>query len=86
MALYFSAHTTSCLTKQALKQLMQQLLGATDIKVRRIVSSQIGGRMLTEAEAPDQPALEKFFTTHRVNCEWIMRIDLDAQEEGIQEY
>jgi len=86
MALYFSAHTTACLTKQALKQLMEQLLGATEIKIHRIVSSQIDGRMLTEAEAPDRSALEKFFEAHYVNCEWIMRIDLDAQKEGIREY
>ncbi|HVA00579.1 MAG TPA: hypothetical protein VMV34_02890 [Terriglobia bacterium] len=86
MALYFSAHATACLTKQALKQLMEQLLGATEIKVHRIVSSQIGGRMLTEAEAPDQATLEKFFAAHYVNCEWMMRIDLDARVEGIREY
>jgi hypothetical protein len=86
MALYFSAHTTACLTKQALKQLMQQLLEARDIKVQRIVSSQIGGRMLIETEAPNQPALEKFFAAHLLNCEWVMRIDLDAREEGIREY
>ena len=86
MARYFSAHTTACLTKQALKELMQRLLAATEVEVRRVVSSQVGGRMLTEAEAPDRQTLEKFFEANYVNCEWIMRIDLDAQSRGITEY
>lgn len=86
MALYFSAYTTACLTKQALKHLMEQLLAATEIKVQRMVSSQIGGRMLTEGEAPDQTALEKLLAAYYVNCEGMMRINLDAQKEGIREY
>jgi hypothetical protein len=86
MALYFCAHTTACLTKQALRELMQQLIAATEVKIRRLVASQLGGRMLTEVEAPDQPTLEKFFDAHRVNCEWIMRIDLDARGGNVTEY
>jgi hypothetical protein len=85
MPLYFSAHTTACLTKQALKQLMQELLAATEVRVRRAVSSQIGGRMITEAEAPDQQMLEKFFEARYINCEWIMRIDIDAREGRAEE-
>ena len=86
MALYFSAHTTACLTKQALKELMKQLFAATEVKVRRVVSSQLAGRMLTEVEAPDQPTLEKFFAARYVNCEWIMRIDVDAKDGNVTEY
>jgi hypothetical protein len=86
MPLYFCAHTTACLTKQALRDLMKQLMAAGDVKVKRLVASQFGGRMLTEVEAPDQPALEKFFAAHRVNCEWIMRIELDAHVGNVTEY
>ena len=86
MALYFSAHTTACLTKQALKELMEQLLTATEVKVRRVVSSQLGGRMLTEVEALDQSTLEKFFAARYINCEWIMRIDVDAGDGKVVEY
>jgi len=86
MALYFSAHTTACLTKQAMKELMQKLFGATDVKVRRCVASQIGGRMLVESEAPDLATLERWFEARRINCEWIMRIDLDAQAGTVAEY
>lgn len=86
MPLYFSAHTTACLTKQALRELMKGLLAATEVKVRRCVASQHGGRMLAETEALDLPTLEKFFEAQRINCEWVMRIDLDAQGENVVEY
>lgn len=86
MSLYFSAHTIACLTKQALRELMKELLAATDLKVRRCVASQIGGRMLTEIEAPDQLTLAKWFDARHINYEWIMSIDLDAQGEMIIEH
>ncbi len=86
MPLYFSAHTTACLTKQALRQLMRELAAAKGVGIRRSVASQLGGRMLIEAQAPDQATLERFFESHRVNCEWIMRIDLDVEEGKVTEY
>lgn len=86
MALYFSSHNIACLTKQDLRALMTQLASATEVKIRRTVASQFGGRMLVEAEAPDQKSLEAFFTQRRFNCEWVMPIDLDAQGGQITEY
>lgn len=86
MPLYISAHTTACLTKQATRELMQGLLYASEVKVRRAVWSQLAGRMLTEVEAPDQTTLEKFFETRRINCEWVMRIDLDASDGKVAEH
>jgi hypothetical protein len=86
MSLYFAAHTTACLTKQALRELMNQLLSSAEVAVRRCVASQIGGRMLTEIEARDQATLERWFEAKRINCEWIMRIDLDAHSGNVQEY
>lgn len=85
MALYFSAHTTACLTKQQLRPLMQNLLAASQVKVRRAVASQLGGRMLVEAEAAEQKILEKFFTERRLAWEWIMPIDLDARDGQVSE-
>jgi hypothetical protein len=84
--LYFSAHTTACLTKQALRELMKELLTATDVKVRRCVASQLGGRMLTEVEAPNQATLERWFAARRIYCEWIMRLDLDGKDGTVTEY
>ena len=86
MPLYVAAHTTACLTKQAIRALMQTLMNSQEVKVRRCLSSQIGGRMLTEVEAPDLPALEKFYQSRHVNCEWVMRIDLDAKDGMVTEY
>jgi hypothetical protein len=86
MALYFSAHTIACLTKQSLRELMSVLMASTDLKVRRCVASQLGGRMITEIEAPDQPTLERWFEEHRINWEWIMRIDLGGEDGTVREY
>lgn len=86
MALYFSSHTIACLTKQALRELMNTLMASPEVKVRRCVSSQLGGRMLTEIEASDQPTLQKWFDKHYVNVEWTMRIDLDASGGNVKEY
>ena len=85
MPLYFSAHTTACLTKQALRDLITQLLAAPDMKVRRCVASQLGGRMITEVEAADQATLEKWFDARHINCEWTMRIDLDGKGASVSE-
>lgn len=85
MPLYFSAHVTACLTKQALRELMRQAFQAQDVHVRRAVSSQHGGRMLLEIEAPDQRAIEKWIEANRLNSEWVMRIDLEGDPEAIRE-
>jgi hypothetical protein len=86
MPVYFAAHTTACMTKQAMKALMQALMLQEEVKVRRCVASQIGGRMLTEIEAPDQETVEKFFKSRLLNWEWVMRIDIDAHDGAVTDY
>ncbi len=86
MPLYFSSHTTACMTRQALRQLILELLADPEVKVRRCVSGQIGGRMITEVEAPDRPTLQKWFGRRNVNIEWMMRVDLDGADGTVQEY
>ncbi len=85
MPLYFSAHTTACLTKQALRKLMSEAMAAREVNVRRAVAGQLGGRMLLEVEAPDQETLEKWIGANRLNAEWVMRIDLDGEGGNVQE-
>jgi hypothetical protein len=41
------------------------------------------GQVLTQVEAPDQPTLERFFQYQYVNCEWMLRINLDAMDAAI---
>ena len=85
MPLYFSTHTTACLTKQAIRGLMGNLLQSDVVTVRRCVASQLAGRMLLEVESPDQPTLEKWFESQRLNCQWVMRIDLDGDSTAVRE-
>lgn len=85
MPLYFSAHTTACLTKQELRKLMSEMFAATEVKVRRAVASQLGGRMLVEIEASDQTTVEKWIVGRRLNAEWVMRLDLDGRPDGVHE-
>jgi hypothetical protein len=85
MPLYYSSHTTACLTKQALRSLMQELLEARPVTVRRAVSSQLAGRMILECEAEDQKVLEQFLTARNITSEWVMRIDLDASDGHVLE-
>ncbi len=85
MPLYYSSHTTACLTKQALRSLMQELLEARPLIVRRAVASQLAGRMILECEAEDQKVLEQFLTARNITSEWVMRIDLDASDGHVRE-
>jgi hypothetical protein len=85
MPLYFSSHTTACLTKQELRRLMGEVFAATEVKVRRAVASQLGGRMLVEIEASDQAKVENWIAARRLNAEWVMRIDLDGRPDDVRE-
>ncbi len=85
MPLYYSSHTTACLTKQALCGLMKELLEAQPVTVRRAVASQLAGRMILESEARDQKSLEQFLATRNITSEWVMRIDLDAHDNHVTE-
>ena len=85
MPLYFSSHTTACLTKQALRQLMLEMMSDPEVKVKRCIAGQIAGRMLTEIDAPDQKTLEDWLGRRNINIEWMMRADLDACEGTVRE-
>lgn len=86
MPLYYSSHVTACLTKQALRQLMGEVFQAREVKVRRAVASQLGGRMLLEVESSDQATLEKWIAANRLNAEWVMRIDLEGDPTQVREH
>jgi hypothetical protein len=85
MPLYYSAHVTACLTKQALRQLMTLAFESPEVRVRRAVASQMAGRMLLEIEASDLATVEKWIAANRLNAEWVMRIDLEAEPGLIED-
>ncbi len=84
--LYYSSHVTACLTKQALRQLMNVAFQAREVTVKRAVASQLGGRMLLEVEATDLATLEKWIAANRLNAEWVMRIDLEGDVTQVREH
>ncbi len=86
MPLYYTSHVTACLTKQALRQLMSEAFQAREVKVKRAVASQLGGRMLLEVESSDQATLENWIAANRLNAEWVMRIDLEGDASAVQEH
>jgi hypothetical protein len=83
--LYYSSHVTACLTKQALRRLMSDVFQAREVKVRRAVAGQLGGRMLLEVESTDQTTLENWISANRLNAEWVMRIDLEGDQTDVRE-
>ena len=86
MPLYYSSHVTACLTKQALRQLMNEVFLAREVTVKRAVASQLGGRMLLEVEATDLAVLERWMAANRLNPEWVMRIDLEGDANLVREH
>ncbi|HUI42266.1 MAG TPA: hypothetical protein VL523_09875 [Terriglobia bacterium] len=86
MALYISSHVTACLTKQALRELMRQAFSASEVKARRALAGQLAGRMLLEVEAGDQATVERWIEANRLNAEWVMRIDLEGDRQGVREW
>lgn len=81
MATYFSMHIIACMTRQALKQLIDTLQAAQELRFIRASASQMAGRLLCEFDAPDQDTLLRFLEEHHITHEWIMRVELSWQGE-----
>jgi sulfur transfer complex TusBCD TusB component (DsrH family) len=81
MARYFSMHIIACMTRQALKQLIDTLQAAQEFRFIRANASQMAGRLLCEFEAPDQDTLLRFLEEHHITHEWIIRVELSWQGE-----
>ena len=64
MARYFSMHIIACMTRQALKQLIDTLQAAQEFRFIRASASQMAGRLLCEFDAPDQDTLLRFLEEH----------------------
>jgi hypothetical protein len=64
---------------------MNHAFQAREVKVRRAVASQLGGRMLLEVEAIDLATLEQWIAANRLNAEWVIRIDLEGDANAVRE-
>lgn len=67
----------ACMTLQQIRQLGRVLAGRPEMKLRRLVGSQIQGKLLLEIEAADAQVLEETYQTHRIHYEWILRVEFD---------
>jgi sulfur transfer complex TusBCD TusB component (DsrH family) len=81
VATYFSMHIIACMTRQALKQLIDTLQAAQGFRFIRASASQMAGRLLCEFDAPDQDTLLRFLEEHHITHEWIIRVELSWQGE-----
>jgi sulfur transfer complex TusBCD TusB component (DsrH family) len=79
VATYFSMHIIACMTRQALRQLIDTLRAAQGFRFVRANASQMAGRLLCEFEAPDQDTLLRFLEEHHITHEWIIRAELSWQ-------
>jgi sulfur transfer complex TusBCD TusB component (DsrH family) len=79
VATYFSMHIIACMTRQALRQLIDTLRAAQGFRFVRASASQMAGRLLCEFDAPDQDTLLRFLEEHHITHEWIIRAELSWQ-------
>jgi len=75
MPRYISQHTVACLTRQALQALVLDLKRDETVKCLRFVSDSLEGKLLCEFEAPDKATVVAFLTAHRMQPQWIMRVE-----------
>ncbi|MBI4447020.1 MAG: hypothetical protein HY645_14085 [Acidobacteria bacterium] len=81
MPQYISCHTIACMTVQQVRQLAEKLKGQPQVKVHRIVGSQVLGKILMEAEADARENLERVFEANHIHYEWIFRVEFDERTQ-----
>jgi sulfur transfer complex TusBCD TusB component (DsrH family) len=84
VATYFSMHIIACMTRQALRQLIDTLRAAQGLRFVRANASQMAGRLLCEFDAPDQDTLLRFLEEHHITHEWIIRAELSWQGDSTE--
>ena len=65
----------ACLTRQALQALIVELKRDDKVKCIRFVSDSLEGRLLCEFEAPDKATVVAFLAAHRMEPQWVMRVE-----------
>ena len=75
MPRYISHHTVACQTRQALQALLEKLKQDGTVKCIRFVSDSLEGKLLCEFEAPDKDTVLAVLKSHRMEPQWVMRIE-----------
>ena len=84
MAKFVSAHITTCMTRQDIDRLIRRFLNEGTDKVRlvRMQSDTIEGRMVCEWEAEDKESVVTWLSQRNVrfrgNEEWIIKIQMET--------
>ena len=77
MPRYISQHTIACMTRQALRALIEKLRGDDQVKSIRFVFDSLEGKLLCEFEAPDKETVLAFLAVHNMHPQWVMRVEQD---------
>lgn len=84
MARFISLHTLACLTRQGAEELTSRMAKATGVRMRRVVVNLYEGKMLAEFEAEKREALEAWMTKEKFHYDWMMRVELESEGEGLK--
>jgi hypothetical protein len=84
MARYISQHTLACLTRQGANELARRLLAGRPVAARRVLVNMQEGKMLVEFDAPTREELEKHLSTEKFHFDWLLRIELEFTDAGLQ--
>ncbi len=84
MARYMTQHTLACLTRQGANELARRLQAGSAASARRVLVNMQEGKMLVEFEAANREELEKHLATEKVHFDWLLRIELESSEAGLQ--
>jgi hypothetical protein len=80
MAHYISSHTTACMTRQVLDQLVRGMRSASDQTVRfvRLRGNLIEGKLIGEFEAPSIESLTEWLRRQKIHFDWLLRVEFES--------
>ncbi|MGH9684610.1 MAG: hypothetical protein ACRD4S_13485 [Candidatus Acidiferrales bacterium] len=84
MPRYISQHTLACLTRQGVEDLARRMQASANVTLRRVLVNMQEGKMLAELEAPGREDLEKYFTSENFHFDWILRVEMEFANDGLQ--
>ncbi|HEY6330247.1 MAG TPA: hypothetical protein VI756_12985 [Blastocatellia bacterium] len=86
MARYISSHTTACMTRQVLEQLVKGMHSASDETVRfvRLRGNLIEGKLIGEFEAPSLDLLTEWFKQQKIHFDWLLRVEFEYDGPSIK--